>query len=212
MFLRSLEVENFKGIVSGRLDLDDTTVLIGENDCGRSSLLSALAVVLASGDGDRPRIRTHHFHRPLDPQAPLQGPVKLRLVFEERSAGEWSEELLGPLATLLPKPSAGARRLVVTVKAQAPQGDAEPQTHWIIEAPGGGGEVAEDDATKLAMIRRLTPLVWLQAGMLLGRNGRRDPGDRAAVRGQPPGRTGERGRVALHSRCSQARPPTSLPS
>jgi len=67
VFLRSLEVENFKGIVSGRLDLDDTTVLIGENDCGRSSLLSALAVVLASGDGDRPTVRPHHFHRPVDP-------------------------------------------------------------------------------------------------------------------------------------------------
>jgi len=168
MFLRSLEVENFKGIVSGRLDLDDTTVLIGENDCGRSSLLSALAVVLASGDGDRLRVQRHHFHRPVDPDAPLQGPIRLRLVFEERSAGEWNEESLGALAGLLPKPSAGNRRLIVTVRAEAPAGDAEPEAHWSIEAPGGDAGVAEDDTAQLAMIRRLSPLVWLQAGMLLG--------------------------------------------
>ena len=31
MFLRSLEVRKFRGIVSGRLDLDETTLLIGEN-------------------------------------------------------------------------------------------------------------------------------------------------------------------------------------
>jgi putative ATP-dependent endonuclease of OLD family len=168
MFLRSLEVENFKGIVSGRLDLDDTTVLIGENDSGRSSLLSALAVVLASGDGDRPRVQRHHFYRPVDPAAPLQGPVRLRLVFEERAAGEWSPESLGPLASLVARPSAGNRRLVVTVRAEAPAGDVEPETHWTIEAPGGGDEPAQDDAAMLATIRRLSPLVWLQAGMLLG--------------------------------------------
>jgi putative ATP-dependent endonuclease of OLD family len=168
VFLRSLEVENFKGIVSGRLELDDTTVLIGENDSGRSSLLSALAVVLASGEHDRPSIRRHHFHRPLDPRAPLQGPIRLRLVFEERSAGEWSEPSLGPLARLLAKPSAGNRRLVVTVQAEAPAGEQEPQVHWRIEAPGGSGEAAQDDAAMLATIRRLSPLVWLQAGMLLG--------------------------------------------
>ena len=168
MFLRSLEVENFRGIVSGRLDLEDTTVLIGENDCGRSSLLSALAVALASGDGDRPTVRPHHFHRPVDPHAPLQGPVRLRLMFEERSAGEWGEDALGPLAALLAKPSAGTRRLVLTVEAEAPQDEAEPETHWTFEAPGGNEARTEDDTEQLAMIRRLSPLVWLQAGMLLG--------------------------------------------
>ena len=98
MFLKSLEVQNFRGIVSGRLDLDETTVLIGENDCGKSSLLSALEVVLASGNGDRPVVELHHFHRPRDPAATLQGPISIRLVFEERTAGEWNEESLGELA------------------------------------------------------------------------------------------------------------------
>ena len=67
MFLKSLEVQNFRGIVTGRLDLDETTVLIGENDCGKTSLLSALAVALAGEADSGPQVESHHFHRPADP-------------------------------------------------------------------------------------------------------------------------------------------------
>jgi len=46
MFLSELNVENFRGVRRGHLRFDETTVLIGENDCGKSSLLDALAHVL----------------------------------------------------------------------------------------------------------------------------------------------------------------------
>lgn len=168
MFLRSLDVRNFRGILTGRLDLDETTVLIGENDCGKSSLLSALEVVLASGNGDRPVIELHHFHRPLDPAGPLQGPVRIELVFEERLAGDWSEASLGSLAAVLAAPSSGVRRLSVTVRAEAPGDDSPPVTHWTILSPGARKAPSEDDPGHLGTIRRLCPLVWLQSGMLLG--------------------------------------------
>ncbi len=181
MFLRSLDVRNFRGIVAGRLDLDETTVLIGENDCGKSSLLSALEVVLASGNGDRPVIELHHFHRPVGPAGVLQGPVRIELTFDERSAGDWSEASLGSLVTVLPAPSAGVRRLSVTVQAEAPDGDAPPAVHWTIFSPGSRKPQSEDDAGHLAAIRRLCPLVWLQSGMLLGATSLADSG-----RQEPP--------------------------
>jgi putative ATP-dependent endonuclease of OLD family len=168
MFLKSLEVRNFRGVVTGRLDLDETTVLIGENDCGKSSLLAALEVVLAAGNGDRPAIEVHHFHRPRDPSLPLQGPVRIDLLFEERAAGEWSEESMGTLVALLPAPSAGSRKLVVSVTAEAPSGDSAPLTHWRIFSPGAGDSASDDDTTHLGTIRRLCPLVWLRSGMLMG--------------------------------------------
>jgi len=171
MFLKSLEVQNFRGIVSGRLDLDETTVLIGENDCGKSSLLSALEVVLASGNGERPAIERHHFHRPRDPALPLQGPVRITLEFEERSAGDWSQETLGELAQWLPSPSAGSRRLVLSVSADAPEGDAPVAVRWRTGSPGVDRH-SDDDVDHLAAIRRLCPLVWLRSGMLQGATGR----------------------------------------
>ncbi len=190
MFLKSLEVQNFRGIVAGRLDLDDTTVLIGENDCGKSSLLAALEVVLASGHGDRPAIELHHFHRPSDPSLPLQGPVKIDLVFEERAAGEWNEASLGTLARQLPAPAGGSRHLVVSVTAEAPAGDEAPVTHWKIHAPGSAGVASQDDLEHLGALRRLCPLVWLRSGMLLGATS-----DGPVVEPGPPAR-GELDRLA----------------
>jgi putative ATP-dependent endonuclease of OLD family len=188
MFLRSLEVQNFRGILSGRLDLDETTVLIGENDCGKSSLLSALEVVLASGEAGRPVIERHHFHRPVDPALPLQGPVSISLSFEERLAGEWSAESIGPLAALLATPATGTRRLAVTVRAAAPGEGEEPVAHWSISSPDSGKPGSEDDAVQLGLLRRRCPLVWLRAGMLLGatsteaRNATAEPvGDRPSA-------------------------------
>lgn len=168
MFLESLQVQNYRGILSGRLDFDDTTLLIGENDCGKSSLLSALAVVLAAGDGHRPAIARHHFHRPVDPSLPLQGPVRIELVFAERPAGEWTTEAMAPLAPLLAPPSAGVRRLVVTVHAEVPKAQGEPETHWIVACPDAGRPMSHDDVDHLAAVRKLCPLVWLKAGMLIG--------------------------------------------
>ena len=171
MFLKSLEVQNFRGIVSGRLDLDETTVLIGENDCGKSSLLSALEVALASGNGDRPVVELHHFHRPRDPAAPLQGPIGIRLVFEERTAGEWNEESLGGLARSLAAPSTGSRRLALSVTADAPAGGEPPVAHWQVGLPGDDKPLSSDDIGHLGAIRKLCPLVWLRSGMLLGATG-----------------------------------------
>lgn len=168
MLLKSLEVQNFRGIISGRLDFDETTVLIGENDCGKSSLLSALKVVLASGNDGGPVVERHHFHRPADPKLPLQGPVVIRLLFEEGAAGEWNDKTLGSLAALLPPPAGGSRRLAIKVEAAAPEGDGAPVTHWTISAPEGGNAGSQDDAGHLGRLRQLCPLVWLQSGMLLG--------------------------------------------
>lgn len=39
MLLRNVKIENFRGITSLDLDLDARTVLIGENNCGKTSIL-----------------------------------------------------------------------------------------------------------------------------------------------------------------------------
>jgi len=51
MVLRSVAVENFRAIRSAELTLDPTTVLIGENDFGRSSLMEDIALALGWNAG-----------------------------------------------------------------------------------------------------------------------------------------------------------------
>ena len=47
MKLIRLDIENFRGIKALSVPLDDTTVLIGENNSGKSSILDALRACLS---------------------------------------------------------------------------------------------------------------------------------------------------------------------
>ena len=103
MLLRSVLVENFRAIRSGRLTLDATTVLIGENDCGRSSILEAIAIVLGwnAREGEF-LFQPFHVHR--EPQADgSEAPaIRIALEFAEGTPGEWDGEGFEALREALP--------------------------------------------------------------------------------------------------------------
>jgi putative ATP-dependent endonuclease of the OLD family len=167
MYLRSLELENFAGLRQARLDFDATTVLVGENDCGRTSLLSALAVALAGPPGSAPRLEAHHFHRPAGGAAPAAGPIRIALTFEEGAAGEWRQPLFSAISALLPPPGPGHQRLVLEIRAEPPAEDAVVTAHWVLRAPGGGATGTPDSIEQLEACRRACPLLWLRSGWLL---------------------------------------------
>lgn len=48
MYLYSLTAENYRALRRAGVVFDATSVVIGENDCGKSSLLEALAIALDS--------------------------------------------------------------------------------------------------------------------------------------------------------------------
>ena len=50
MRLRRFEIHNFKCIEYVSLEWEDLLVLIGENNAGKSSVLSAIAIFLSGGD------------------------------------------------------------------------------------------------------------------------------------------------------------------
>ena len=63
MLLRSVRIENFRALKRARISFEPTTVLIGENDCGRSSVMEAVALALGwnSKEGDF-AFQPHHVH------------------------------------------------------------------------------------------------------------------------------------------------------
>jgi len=66
MLLRSVRIEDFRAVKSAAISFDLTTVLIGENDCGRSSVMEAIALVLGwnAEDGGF-QFQPFHVHRPI---------------------------------------------------------------------------------------------------------------------------------------------------
>ena len=163
MFLRELHVENFRAIRRASLRLDATTTLIGENDCGRGSLLRALDLVLGRSDGVT--LSDADFHREPGATAPA-GAIRIILVFEERVAGEWSHAWHAPLGTHLQAGQGGDRRLVLEATAAPPavNGGLIPLTLQVNGARGRGAREAV-----VEHVRAMTPLIHIEGGALTGR-------------------------------------------
>ena len=91
MYLNRAKVENFRGFHRINIAFETTTVLIGENNYGKTSLLDILQICLgyrADGGGFpfRPRdFRRADGHEDTSPQ-----PIKVSLNFRERGVRERS--------------------------------------------------------------------------------------------------------------------------
>jgi putative ATP-dependent endonuclease of OLD family len=166
--LREVLVEGFRGVRSGRLSLEPkTTVLVGENDAGKSSLLEALSIVLSPLGERVPRFHPWHFHRQGgDPGTAPLGPIRVRLTFGETRAGAWDHGTEHTaLASVLGRASGGARTLVVELGANPAPDAEEVVTHWEIRSTSG--RPSRNDPLALEAVRRMCPLVWLRGGALV---------------------------------------------
>src|SRR5437763_1843923 len=103
MNLRSVELENFRGVKSAQVSFDSKTVLIGENDCGRSSIMEAIALALGwnSGPGEF-RFRPFHLHRPAGAASSSPPAISIVLEFCESNPAEWDGAGFETLRDALP--------------------------------------------------------------------------------------------------------------
>lgn len=99
MQLTRVEIRNFRGLEEIALDLAPTTVLIGENNAGKSSVLDAVNAALS-----RALSRAGSAFEELDHRLPKADakpadapPLSVTLKFEEAKAGEWDNDLVTAL-------------------------------------------------------------------------------------------------------------------
>ncbi len=186
MHLKSLRIRNFAGVRRAELSFDATTVLIGENNCGKSSLLDALGLVLGPGAEANPRFERRHFHQPggnngngtVESNAPSD-PIRIELIFSEQKVGAWNHPEMRALTRLLGERSGSLRQLSVRLEADPPpDGTTSVPGRWFvgpINSPGG----SESDPELPALIRRLNPLIDLRgcplSGAALGRHNGEGP-------------------------------------
>ena len=162
MLLRSVRIGNFRALTSAAIQFDPTTVLIGENDCGRSSILEALAIVLGwnAADGEF-RFQSFHLHRSARHTGQALPPISVALEFAESFDGEWDGPAFEILHAILPGHHA-KRRLDLEVTHDPATG-----TRWTFHSPGGGS--TRNDGAMLKWLRGRMPVVWLSEGMMGGK-------------------------------------------
>ncbi len=95
MRLTKFALENFRGISQLTLELDRITVLIGENNTGKTSVLEALHTCMSRGLSRRATpFSEYDFHLATEAAEPMDAPpLVLTLTFEETKPDEWVVEI-----------------------------------------------------------------------------------------------------------------------
>ena len=161
MSLRSVRIENYRAVREASVTLDGTTILIGENDCGRSSIIEALMLVLGPAEATfETRLKPFYFHRRPDGTT---GPLRVILHIEEESAGSW--ELPASIKHLFPMTPDRKREMKFEFKAVLKGADYIDNS-CCLRLTDGSGSVVECSPDVLDWLRRLIPVLWLRFGLM----------------------------------------------
>ena len=100
MRVTSIRIRNFRGIKDLYLEFGEATVLIGENNSGKTSVLDALRLCLRDLGPRRSVVfDTFDFHLADSTSEPSNAdPIRIEIKFSEQREGEWSDELVGRLS------------------------------------------------------------------------------------------------------------------
>jgi putative ATP-dependent endonuclease of OLD family len=103
MKLREIRVRNFRCLVDVTVPIDDTTILVGENNSGKTALLNALRIALTRAVGGRvAQFDEYDYHMEKAGQSPetCEG-ITVELWFREDASGEWPESLVQALSEVI---------------------------------------------------------------------------------------------------------------
>lgn len=99
MRITRVRIRNFRGIRDLEIELGKVTVLIGENNSGKTSVLDALKLCLRDLSPRRRFVFDGlDFHLPDGRSEPTStDPIEIEVMFSDRSDEEWDDELVGRL-------------------------------------------------------------------------------------------------------------------
>jgi len=168
MYLSKLEIANFRGIRSARLDFSETTVLVGENNSGKTTLLDAISLILSPLDENLSvTFRQQDFYLLNDIQEfKAAGPVSIKLTFCERTPDEWSFIRNNDFGLRLPDDRYALQEMTLVVTANPPAVNEVAEAHWHLIIEGIDHKETTDDPAVLQWIRRLNPVFRIRGSMM----------------------------------------------
>ena len=166
MKLAEITIENFRGIRSLHLPLDGLTVLIGENNTGKSTVLEAIRLVLTRGFGVRRdgRFTEYDFHLKDAGATPqTSDSILITLHFAEEQENEWPETVVQQMSEVIQLDmAAGLNHIWLQAKGAYQPESGSFETKWAF-LDKCGVELNLRNATPLNLITRFVPLFFLSA-------------------------------------------------
>ncbi len=135
MNLSEVKIRNFRGIKSLDLQLGPSTVLIGENNTGKSTVLAAIRYALEQGRSRRTVVFDEFdYHLTTQANDPhLAPPISIELIFVETSGEEWPDEVVQALGDVISLGSDDTRKIWLRTTSQwnATLVDFESKTEFL---------------------------------------------------------------------------------
>ncbi len=163
MRLHCLRVENYRALQEASLEFDDSiTVLFGENDCGKSSLLNALEACLGQ---NAPlggfTFLPSDFHRSA-PEGLPAGRIRIEIGLREEEPPSDPERAWPVLRSSGLAGADGRLDFVLAVNATL-EAAGSVRTDFGFQAPR---PLEADPASLLAEVRRVVPFLRIRSGIL----------------------------------------------
>ncbi len=166
MILRTITIENFRSFKKIVVELDAATVLIGENNTGKTSILEAIQLASTRNLSRRASIfDDYDFHladatgRPGD-----SGPVCLTLDFAEAKEDDWPTDVRRDLAEIIVYDSENCGHAILRIRCSRATDRSESELEWaFLDAAGNPLSADKQRPTNLSKLQNLIPVFYLSA-------------------------------------------------
>ena len=165
MFLQQVEIANFRGIKNLRIVFDDVTVLIGENNTGKTTILDALQLCLSRSLTRKGGIFTEYdYHLPdKDSQPSDAEPIEISFRFAETKEGEWPDEVIQMLSEAIQVDEEERQSLTLRVTSRFDELLDDFNTVWDFLDSSGHPLPKAKNPRNLFQLQQLAPVFYLAA-------------------------------------------------
>jgi putative ATP-dependent endonuclease of OLD family len=160
-----LDIKNFRGIKDLSLALDDVTVLIGDNNTGKTSILAALQLCLSRSMNRKTGVfgdYDYHFST-ANTQPSDADPIEITLHFAEEAPEEWTEQVPQLLTDAISIGEDDRQSVSIRVTSTFDPESGGFLTQWVFLNPAGNVLTKASNPRNFAGLQQLVPVFYLAA-------------------------------------------------
>jgi putative ATP-dependent endonuclease of OLD family len=165
MRMTRVVIENYRGLRNLALDLGQITVLVGENNNGKTSVLDAIRACLGRPLSRRGNPFDDHDYllstvksKPGD-----AGKLKIRLEFTEAAAGDWPPDVVQALGDVIVVQASGLRAIRLEVSSELSTATKDFVFDWDFLDTAGKAIPKGKRPQNIIELQRLVPVHYLSA-------------------------------------------------
>lgn len=162
MKISKVRIKDFRGVSDLELQLDETTVIFGANNTGKSTVLAAIHAVLSRAAGRKSGIFSEYDYRLDGDGVPTDSPpIEITLTFTEGEADEWPDAKVQQLGNVVGISPNGLQ--IVALKVTGKYDDALDMFTSNFEFLDPAGNPLPPNGTAVRRLQQIIPAFYLAA-------------------------------------------------